>query len=95
MYDIIHCVRYTFIQLRIFMDEARRAGLSAEDQRRIENEIMRRPLAWPLIPSTGGLRKMRFAPTATSRGKSGGVRVCYFLADEAGRVYTDQRFLEK
>ncbi len=48
---------------------------------------MRRPLASPVMAGTGGLRKMRFAPEGSARGRSGGVRVCYFLADDAGRVY--------
>jgi hypothetical protein len=73
--------------LRVFSDEAARARLSSEDIRGMENEIMRRPLAWPIMAGTGGVRKMRYAPHSTARGKSGGVRVCYFLADDAGRVY--------
>ena len=80
-------MRFTFVQLRAFTAEARHAGLSGEDLRGIENEIMRRPLAWPLMAGTGGVRKMRYAPQASGRGKSGGVRVCYFLAEDAGRVY--------
>lgn len=92
MYDNIPHVRYAFIQLRAFMQDAQRTGLTDEDLREIENEIMRRPLAWPLMAGTGGLRKMRFAPHGSGRGKSGGVRVCYFLADEVGRVYLIQVF---
>ena len=30
-----------------------------------------------MIPGTGGLRKMRFAPPRSGRGKSGGVRLIY------------------
>jgi hypothetical protein len=85
-------VRYTFIQLRAFTAEAARAGMSNDDIRAMENDIMQRPLAWPIMPGTGGLRKMRFAPESASRGKSGGVRVYYFLADGAGRVYLTNVF---
>ena len=74
------------------MEAARRTGLTGEDLRGIENEIMRRPLAWPLMAGTGGLRKMRYAPQGSGRGKSGGVRVCFFFADEAGRVYLIEVF---
>jgi hypothetical protein len=92
LYDNIVCVRFTFIQLRAFIDDARRARLADDDLRAIENEIMRRPLAWPLMAGTGGLRKMRYAPQASGHGKSGGARVCFFLADDAGRVYLIQVF---
>ena len=84
---IVPRVRYTFVQLRAFSAEVRRVGLTAEDLRDIQTAIMRAPLAWPVIAGTGGLRKMRHAPRAGGGGKSGGVRVCYFVIDDAGRVY--------
>lgn len=31
----------------------------------------------PVIRGTGGLRKIRYSPLASQRGKSSGVRVCY------------------
>ncbi len=72
---------------RAFTQEAKRTGLTPEDIRAIENEIMQRPTVWPVMAATGGLRKMRFALAARRGGKSGGLRVCYFLLDEFGRVY--------
>jgi hypothetical protein len=38
---------------------------------------MRDPTAFPVIPGTGGLRKMRFAPSRWQSGKRGAIRVCY------------------
>jgi DNA-binding transcriptional regulator YiaG len=58
-----------------------------EDFRAIENEISDAPERWPVIAGTSGLRKMRFSPERRSGGKSGGVRVCYFLVDAASRVF--------
>ncbi len=76
-----------FIQNRAFTQEAKKTGLTPEDLRGMENEIMRRPAGWPVMASTGGLRKMRFAPETRRGGKSGGVRVCYYILDEFARVY--------
>ena len=69
------------------MQAARKIGLTPEDMRGIENEIMQNPTGWPVMASTGGLRKMRFAPESRRGGKSGGARVCYFILDEYARVY--------
>ena len=39
--------------------------------------IMSAPEMAPVVPGTGGLRKLRFAPERWNRGKSGALRVCY------------------
>ena len=80
-------MRNVIIQLSSFARDARRAGLTEEDIRHVELEIMEDPHAWPVMAGTAGLRKMRFAPESRGGGKSGGVRVCYFLVDEADHVY--------
>ena len=41
------------------------------------------PLAGDEIPGTGGVRKLRFAPSG--RGKRGGARVIYYYLDKARR----------
>jgi len=53
----------------------------------IQNQIMDAPDRWPVMPGTGGLRKMRFSPAARNAGKSGGLRVCYFVIDIAAHIY--------
>jgi len=50
-------------------------GLEDSDAARLEQELIRNPLAGAVISGTGGLRKMRFA--LPGAGKSGSVRVCY------------------
>jgi hypothetical protein len=80
-------MRYLVIQSRMFSAKARFLRLSLEDIRAIENEIMADPTAWPVIPGTHGLRKMRFSPDRRAGGKSGGLRICYFFVDESKRVY--------
>jgi hypothetical protein len=50
-------------------------GLSDEDLRKLENEIIINPKIGKIIKGTGKLRKMRFA--IDGKGKSGGARVLY------------------
>ncbi len=49
-------------------------GLTDDDLRRLQEEILVNPKVGPVIEGTGGLRKMRFA---LESGKSGGARVLY------------------
>jgi mRNA-degrading endonuclease RelE of RelBE toxin-antitoxin system len=47
-----------------------------------ELEIALAPTAWPVIRGTGGARKAR-----GGRGKSGGVRIIYFVVNRRGVIY--------
>ena len=38
---------------------------------------MANPSCGAVVPGAGGLRKLRFAPRGSHRGKRGGYRVCY------------------
>jgi hypothetical protein len=70
-------MRLTFVQLRTYVTDVARLGLTDDDQRDIEQALLQRPTAGAVMPGTGGLRKLRYAPRSRSGGKSGGVRVCY------------------
>jgi hypothetical protein len=50
-----------------------------------ELEIALAPTAWPVIRGTGGARKARAA--RGGRGKSGGVRIIYYLVTRRGVVF--------
>lgn len=65
----------TFIILPEFDKNWNAMGLTDEDLRRLENEILKDPSAGAVMQGTGGLRKLRFA--LDNRGKSGSARVCY------------------
>ncbi len=80
-------MRHTFVQLSPFAAKARKLGLDHDDIRLIELAIMEDPDAWPVMSGTNGLRKMRYAPRASGAGKSGGIRVCYFVIVDAQRIY--------
>lgn len=58
-----------------------------DDLRALESEILQRPDIGRVIPGTGGLRKMRFAPPSWRRGKRGATRVCYVWFTEVQAVY--------
>ena len=64
-----------FIRLPEFEKHCKRIGLTEEDVKSIESELLFNPLLGDVMEGTGGLRKFRFAlPNA---GKSGGTRVIY------------------
>jgi mRNA-degrading endonuclease RelE of RelBE toxin-antitoxin system len=50
--------------------------LSDDDYRELQSMLVIRPDAGPVIPGSGGLRKLRWA--ASGRGKRGGARVIYY-----------------
>jgi hypothetical protein len=56
-------------------------GLGDEDLARLQAGLVADPAAGDVVPGTGGVRKVRFAPAG--RGKSGGVRVCYSTSPTA------------
>ena len=45
----------------------------------------RNPEAGPIIPGSGGVRKLRWAPRG--RGKRGGLRVIYYARARAGVIW--------
>jgi len=59
--------------------------LDDEDQRDLELELLDNPKKGVIIPGTGRLRKIRFAPDG--QGKSGGVRVLYVDFTLYGIIY--------
>lgn len=80
-------MRLTFVQLRTYVDDAVRLRLTDDDQREIESLLLESPSRGAVMRGTGGLRKLRFAPTRSSRGKSGGIRIGYAFFPEHECVY--------
>jgi len=66
-----------FVQFPMFLREWQRLRLGDEDLRALERELIDSPEKAPVIERTGGLRKLRFSPPGSGRGKSGAYRVCY------------------
>lgn len=76
----------TFVQQPAFTRRWARLGLVDEDLRDLEGQIMRSPWAAPVVPGTGGARKLRFAPPSWHRGRRGAARVIYAVLEGRGWV---------
>lgn len=77
-----------FVYLPSFMRSA--VGLLDDNElRRIELEILRTPVAGPVIVGTGGVRKLRVA--LSGGGKRGGARLIYFFREAKGRIEMKQK----
>lgn len=67
----------SFIELRPFTERWKELKLGDEDLFALQALLMVSPSGFPLVPGTGGLRKIRFAPLRWWKGKRGAVRVGY------------------
>ena len=65
----------TFVELPLFRAKWKSLGLTDDDLKRLQEEILLDPKTGAVIRETGGIRKMRFA--FEHRGKSGSIRVIY------------------
>jgi hypothetical protein len=77
---------YSFIESYVFQPAWRACGLSDPDLWELQDVIMTNPKGHPVMKGTGGLRKVRFSPAKSKRGKSGSHRVCYAYFEEFGII---------
>lgn len=75
--------RVHFVETPVFTKQIT-ALLDDGDYRQLQVTLALKPAAGDLIRGSGGLRKVRWA--VRGRGKSGGIRVIYYLVDE-GEIY--------
>ncbi len=66
-------------------DRRARKLLTPAERATAELEIALAPAAWPVIAETGDARKARAA--RGGRGKSGGVRIIYYVVTRRGVLY--------
>lgn len=66
-----------FVQLDPFPPAWKRLELDDDALRSLETQLMADPEKGPVIPGTGGVRKLRFAPPAWHTGRRGALRVYY------------------
>ena len=70
----------TVVETQIYIRDAKDAGLTEDDRKRIVDFIAANPDVGREIPGTGGAHKLRFA--GKGKGKSGGYRVITFYSGE-------------
>ena len=80
-------MRLTLIQLSPFAAKWRKSRLTDDDLQTLESLLIADPQAGDLIPGTGGLRKLRYAPPSWHTGKRGAFRVIYAFIEPGEAVY--------
>lgn len=66
-------------------ERAIRRLLSEDSRREMEAAIVADPIEAPVVPGTGGIRKLRCA--GSGRGKQGGIRTIYFHHSGSEAIY--------
>lgn len=82
--DVVSLMLISVVETTIFTRRAT-ALLSREEYDALIDFLAANPYVGDEIVGTGGVRKLRFA--AQGKGKSGGVRVVYYVLDEAMPLY--------
>jgi mRNA-degrading endonuclease RelE of RelBE toxin-antitoxin system len=59
--------------------------LSDDEYSKLQQMLLANPRSRSSHPGSGGVRKLRWA--AAGRGKSGGIRVIYFLRTRQGQIW--------
>lgn len=75
----------TFIEVPLFTKKWKDLGLTDEDLRNLQNDLLINPKAGDVIQGTGGLRKIRLAMDNT--GKRGGARTIYVDVELKETIY--------
>ncbi|MDA0772856.1 MAG: addiction module toxin RelE [Cyanobacteria bacterium] len=55
--------------------------LTTEDLDELYDYLSENPTAGPIIRSTGGVRKLRWSPKKSNKGKSGSLRILYHYSN--------------
>lgn len=66
-------------------ERAIRKLLSEDERTSLETAVLAAPASAPIMPGTGGMRKIRWA--GSGRGKRGGIRVVYFWIANPDAIY--------
>lgn len=80
-------MRLTLIQLSSFVAKWSALKLTDQDLQSLESLLIADPEAGDVIPGTGGLRKLRFAPRTWHTGKRGAARVIYAYIARGEAIY--------
>jgi mRNA-degrading endonuclease RelE of RelBE toxin-antitoxin system len=75
---------FSFTETRLF-SKLVQEYLNDEEYSALQTELIRNHALGPVIPGSGGVRKMRWA--AAGRGKRGGYRVIYYVRQLNGVIW--------
>ena len=75
---------FSFIETHLFTKLVSEY-LTDDDYGQLQESLIRNPDAGPVIPGTGGVRKLRWA--APGRGKRGGYRIIYYVRRAHGVIW--------
>jgi hypothetical protein len=75
-----------FVEIPYFRAKWKSLGLTDDDLNALQIMIMMQPKGAPVVSGTGGLRKARFSPPGSGRGKRGAYRIGYAYFEEFGVV---------
>jgi mRNA-degrading endonuclease RelE of RelBE toxin-antitoxin system len=76
-------MRYEFIESSLFSKMVY-DYFSEDDYTAFQQFLIEQPEAGDVVKGSGGVRKVRWARAGS--GKSGGVRVCYYMRSAAGQI---------
>ena len=74
----IVAVRFVFFETPLFT-RLLPAYLEDEEYRAVQLALTRQPEKGDLMPATGGFRKLRWTDRRRNKGRSGGLRIVYYV----------------
>lgn len=77
----------SFIETPTFTSNWNELGLTDEDLRTLQNDLLENPKMGDAIPGTGGIRKIRIPMENKGKGKRGGARVIYIDVEIKEIIY--------
>lgn len=79
-------MRLVFVETPAFARD-RPGHLDDEEFAYLQAALLLAPDAGPVIPGTGGFRKLRWRDSKRSKGKRGGLRVVYYWVQDLEQVW--------
>lgn len=77
----------TFIEVPQFTKKWQMLGLTDNDLKALQQELLNNPKAGDAIKGTGGIRKIRIPMESKSKGKRSGARVIYIDIELKETIY--------
>ena len=77
----------TFIEVPTFTKKWHALGLTDDDLKKLQEELLQNPKLGAVIQGTGGMRKIRIPLECKEKGKRGGARVIYVDVEWKETIY--------